>query len=119
MAVADYIGRVATLAPSLTSVTTKITTTNAPSASAIPIERARRARCCSSVSLMPVSGFCSLIPHSSSCREMAQQASRHPIDQEHRKQHKQVEDREGEQLFARGVALPFGAHPQRQRDHHG
>src|SRR6478672_7067497 len=79
------------------------------------IERARRARNCRSVSLMPGSGLSSFMTtthcHAAnhvtrSCAHLAEQRASEPVDQQHGKQQKQIEDREGEHLLAGGVRLP-------------
>src|SRR6516162_2144384 len=77
---------------------------------AMAIDRARRARRCCSVSLMPGScfGSYSLIAGSCSYREMTpqrrEQSSRHAIDQQHGEQQEQIQNREAEHLFAGGIA---------------
>ena len=88
---------------------------------AMAIERARRARSCCSVSLMPVSGLSVRSwPRSSSCGEMAEPAPpQAPIGQQHGKQQEQIKDREAEHLLARAHAARARCRPQRQRDHRG
>src|SRR5215831_18313584 len=86
---------------------------------AIAIERARRARCCCSVSLMPGSGFGSvlrsLIAVSCSGWEMAQQrreqSSGHAINQQHGEQQEQIQNRKAEHLLTRGMTACFAIAP--------
>ena len=54
-----------------------------------------------------------------SCREVAEQPSRHPIGQQHGKQQEQIKDREGEHLLARRVALLLARECEGQHDHDG
>src|ERR1700704_2653095 len=83
--------------------------TSAPSASAMAIDRARRLRFCCSLRTI-LCGFSSIsLP-----------AAAPTLDQQHRKEHEQIKDRESEKMVRRTVgacAFTLVAHAQSERDH--
>src|SRR5262249_24902998 len=95
--------------------------TKAPSASAMAIERARRRRCYSSVSVT-LSGFSAMSLQAPSHGHMDWSTGQSELDQEHRKEREQIEDRIGEQAARRprrALALADAVHAPGECDHDG
>src|SRR5712671_5095561 len=95
----------------------KNSSTSAPRASAMAIDRARWRRFCSSVSTMPSSPSWSMSSSRRSHRP-AKQVAEPLIGQEHREKQEEIEYRETEELLGcRETGLAF--HPDAERDHAG
>src|SRR6266851_2455406 len=86
------------------------------------IDLARRRRFCSSVSTMPFSLSLSSMPASCSSQQAAAGSAQPVIDQEHREQYEEIEDRNAEQPLGGPIALVFVTQdldPEGEPDHRG
>src|SRR5262245_55173960 len=95
--------------------------TRAPSTSASAIERARRLRFCASVSTI-LSGSSGMSSPEPSRRPMTDERGPSALDQQHRKEREQIQDREREHPLGGPLArraLPLHVDTPRQRDHGG